>query len=51
MYRVLSPDEAIAYARDEGMLELKPLMGGLDPAFARQSLDLVEREVLPALRD
>jgi alkanesulfonate monooxygenase SsuD/methylene tetrahydromethanopterin reductase-like flavin-dependent oxidoreductase (luciferase family) len=50
LYQVLTPEQAIDYAKANGGLYLKPLMGGLDPAFARQSLDLFETKVLPALR-
>jgi alkanesulfonate monooxygenase SsuD/methylene tetrahydromethanopterin reductase-like flavin-dependent oxidoreductase (luciferase family) len=50
VYRVLTPAETIALARDTGRLVLHPLMGGIPPALAWESLRLVEREVLPALR-
>jgi len=40
----------IDYARRTGGFGLKPLMGGLDPAFAWKGLELFEREVLPKLQ-
>jgi hypothetical protein len=49
-YLVLSPDECVALARSQGSLTLHPLMGGLDPDVAAESLELVESKVLPALR-
>ncbi|MDH4171660.1 MAG: LLM class flavin-dependent oxidoreductase [Acidimicrobiia bacterium] len=51
-YQVLTPDETIVLARslgDEGELRFSPLLAGIDPARARPMLELVEREVLPAL--
>jgi alkanesulfonate monooxygenase SsuD/methylene tetrahydromethanopterin reductase-like flavin-dependent oxidoreductase (luciferase family) len=48
-YRVLTPDEAVAYVREFGMLALHPLCGGCPPEDAWASLDLVAAEVLPAL--
>jgi alkanesulfonate monooxygenase SsuD/methylene tetrahydromethanopterin reductase-like flavin-dependent oxidoreductase (luciferase family) len=48
-YRVLSPEEAVAYVREFGMLPLHPLCGGCPPDDAWASLRLVAAEVLPAL--
>jgi alkanesulfonate monooxygenase SsuD/methylene tetrahydromethanopterin reductase-like flavin-dependent oxidoreductase (luciferase family) len=50
VYRVLTPAETVALARETGRLVLHPLMGGIAPDLAWESLRLVEREVLPALR-
>jgi alkanesulfonate monooxygenase SsuD/methylene tetrahydromethanopterin reductase-like flavin-dependent oxidoreductase (luciferase family) len=53
-YLVLTPDELIARARalgPAGSIALHPLMGGLDPELAWESLQLVESKVLPALRE
>ena len=50
MYRVLTPEECVEFALKTGGLGLKPTMGGLDPDVAAECLDLVEREVLPALK-
>jgi alkanesulfonate monooxygenase SsuD/methylene tetrahydromethanopterin reductase-like flavin-dependent oxidoreductase (luciferase family) len=50
LYQVLTPAEAVDYARRNGGLSLKPLMGGLDPAVGWESLKLFEQEVLPKLR-
>jgi len=49
IYRVLTPKECIEFARDNGGLTLHPLMGGIPADIAWQSLELFEREVLPAL--
>ncbi len=51
MYLVLTPDECIEQVRKSGELYLRPLMGGLDPDIANQSLSLIENSVLPALRE
>ncbi len=48
-YLVLTPEECIAHARSGGGLLLKPLMGGLDPDFAWESLELIESKVLPEI--
>lgn len=53
LYPVLTPDELIARARALGPdanVVLHPLMGGLDPELAWESLHLVESKVMPALR-
>jgi alkanesulfonate monooxygenase SsuD/methylene tetrahydromethanopterin reductase-like flavin-dependent oxidoreductase (luciferase family) len=53
-YRVVTPEGAIALARELGphaAFHLMPLLGGLDPAFAWESLELFEREVWPEVRD
>jgi alkanesulfonate monooxygenase SsuD/methylene tetrahydromethanopterin reductase-like flavin-dependent oxidoreductase (luciferase family) len=49
-YRVVTPEECIALARDLGLLEFHPLMGGLAPDLAWESLRLFETRVLPELR-
>jgi alkanesulfonate monooxygenase SsuD/methylene tetrahydromethanopterin reductase-like flavin-dependent oxidoreductase (luciferase family) len=50
VYRIVTPQECIGLAGRDGRLSFKPLIGGLDPALAWRSLELFEREVLPALR-
>jgi alkanesulfonate monooxygenase SsuD/methylene tetrahydromethanopterin reductase-like flavin-dependent oxidoreductase (luciferase family) len=50
---VLTPEELVERAMNLGpadVLQLHPLMGGLDPSLACESLELFEREVLPRLR-
>jgi len=37
-------------ARRFGSLTMHPLMGGIPPEIAAESLDLFERRVLPTLR-
>jgi alkanesulfonate monooxygenase SsuD/methylene tetrahydromethanopterin reductase-like flavin-dependent oxidoreductase (luciferase family) len=49
-YVVLTPDECVDLARHHASLTLHPLMGGLDPGIAAESLALVETQVLPRLR-
>jgi alkanesulfonate monooxygenase SsuD/methylene tetrahydromethanopterin reductase-like flavin-dependent oxidoreductase (luciferase family) len=50
-YRLFTPDEAIAYGRARGVLLLQPLCGGMPPDLAWEQLHLIEKRVLPALRD
>lgn len=50
-YTVLTPDECVALVREEGSLVLHPLMGGLPPDLAWESLELVASKVLPRLTD
>ncbi|HWS46120.1 MAG TPA: LLM class flavin-dependent oxidoreductase [Acidimicrobiia bacterium] len=49
-YRVLTPGQAVEYVRTHGVLPLHPLCGGCPPELAWETLDLIAREVLPALR-
>lgn len=51
VYRVVTPDECVALAREHGRVLLHPLMGGLSPALAWASLELFEQKVLGRLRD
>ena len=48
-YRVLTPEQAVEYARGFGALPLHPLCGGCPPELAWETLDLVAKKVLPAL--
>lgn len=50
-YLVLTPDECVARVRETGSLMLHPLMGGLDPDIAWESLELVASKVLPRLAE
>lgn len=53
VYRVVTPDECVALADelgDTGTLLLHPLMGGITPELAWESLELFETKVLPRLR-
>jgi alkanesulfonate monooxygenase SsuD/methylene tetrahydromethanopterin reductase-like flavin-dependent oxidoreductase (luciferase family) len=52
-YRVLTPDQLIAEARELGPMDsilFHPLMGGMDPELSWASLRLFETKVLPAIR-
>ncbi|MCF3180908.1 LLM class flavin-dependent oxidoreductase [Streptomyces polychromogenes] len=54
VYRILSPEEAVAYAReagDAGNLVLHPLCGGMPLEEGWRSLRLLCERVLPRLRD
>ena len=49
-YLVLTPDECVELALETGSLTLHPLMGGLPPELAWESLDLIASDVLPQLK-
>jgi alkanesulfonate monooxygenase SsuD/methylene tetrahydromethanopterin reductase-like flavin-dependent oxidoreductase (luciferase family) len=46
-YLVVSPDECVELVRRDDGLVLHPLMGGISPELAWESLRLIEHEVLP----
>ncbi len=48
-YLVVSPEECVELVRRDDGLVLHPLMGGIPPELAWESLHLVEREVLPSV--
>jgi len=50
-YKIVTPDECVELAKNEGLLSFKPLIAGLDPAIAWDNLRLFEQEVLPRLRE
>jgi hypothetical protein len=53
VYRVVTPDECVELAHelgDFGTIVLHPLMGGIPPDVAWESLELFERKVLPRLK-
>jgi len=50
-YLVLTPEQCVAHIRAHGGLFLKPLMGGLDPEIAWESLELISAKVLPAMSE
>jgi alkanesulfonate monooxygenase SsuD/methylene tetrahydromethanopterin reductase-like flavin-dependent oxidoreductase (luciferase family) len=50
VYRVLTPDEAVEHGKASGGFILHPLMGGIPPEIAWQSLELFEHKVLPQLQ-
>lgn len=54
VYRILTPDEAVAYARgagEAGNLVLHPLCGGMPVDEGWRSLQLLCEQVLPRLKD
>jgi len=50
VYRVLTPDECVALAKEQGRIILHPLMGGLPAKIGWQSIELFAAKVLPRLR-
>jgi alkanesulfonate monooxygenase SsuD/methylene tetrahydromethanopterin reductase-like flavin-dependent oxidoreductase (luciferase family) len=50
VYRVVTPDECVALAQETGRVLLHPLMGGIPPALAWESLECFASKVLPRLR-
>jgi alkanesulfonate monooxygenase SsuD/methylene tetrahydromethanopterin reductase-like flavin-dependent oxidoreductase (luciferase family) len=48
-YRIFTPAEAIEHIRASGVFLLHPLCGGLPPDLAWPCLELLAREVLPAV--
>jgi alkanesulfonate monooxygenase SsuD/methylene tetrahydromethanopterin reductase-like flavin-dependent oxidoreductase (luciferase family) len=50
VYRVVTPDECVALAKETGQVLLHPLMGGLPPALGWEGLRSFESKVLPRLR-
>jgi alkanesulfonate monooxygenase SsuD/methylene tetrahydromethanopterin reductase-like flavin-dependent oxidoreductase (luciferase family) len=48
-YAIVTPEACVALARRDGHLMLHPLAAGIEPALARESLHLLETEVLPTL--
>lgn len=48
-YAIVTPDECVALAKSYRNLAFHPLMGGLDPDFAWQSLELFVNKVLPRI--
>ena len=49
-YRIVTPDEAVEMINRFGSLGLQPLSGGLPPELAWESLELIEKEVIPAVK-
>jgi alkanesulfonate monooxygenase SsuD/methylene tetrahydromethanopterin reductase-like flavin-dependent oxidoreductase (luciferase family) len=50
VYRVVTPDECVALAREHGRVVLHPLMGGMPPDLGWAGLELFAAKVLPRLR-
>lgn len=50
VYEVVTPDQCVALAEQQGRIILHPLMGGLSPDLAWAGLRLFEKEVLPRIR-
>jgi alkanesulfonate monooxygenase SsuD/methylene tetrahydromethanopterin reductase-like flavin-dependent oxidoreductase (luciferase family) len=51
VYRIVTPDECLALAKETGRVLLHPLMGGIPPALAWEGLELFAAKVLPRLRE
>jgi alkanesulfonate monooxygenase SsuD/methylene tetrahydromethanopterin reductase-like flavin-dependent oxidoreductase (luciferase family) len=50
VYKVVTPDGAVAIANEHARIVLHPLMGGIEPELGWASLRLFERAVLPRIR-
>ncbi len=50
VYRVVTPDECVALAREHGRVILHPLMGGISPELGWEGLRLFAEKVLPRIR-
>jgi hypothetical protein len=49
-YKVVTPDECVAIAKEHGRVILHPLMGGIDPALGWAGLRRFADAVLPRIR-
>jgi hypothetical protein len=49
IYRILTPDQAVDHIRAKGIWVTHPLCGGIPPALARPSLELLTDKVLPQI--
>ena len=49
-YRIVTPEDCVALARETGRIVLHPLMGGMPPALGWQGLTLFAEKVLPHIR-
>ena len=50
IYEVVTPEEAPRLLVERDGANFRPLVGGLDPEVGRESLHLLESEVLPRVR-
>ncbi|MEW6269425.1 MAG: LLM class flavin-dependent oxidoreductase [Thermodesulfobacteriota bacterium] len=50
VYQVLTADECVALAQQQGRVILHPLMGGIPAKLGWESIELFEKKVLPRLR-
>lgn len=50
-YRVVTPDECVALARETGAVLLHPLLAGMPPEWGWASLELFAARVLPRIRN
>jgi alkanesulfonate monooxygenase SsuD/methylene tetrahydromethanopterin reductase-like flavin-dependent oxidoreductase (luciferase family) len=50
VYQILTPDQCVALAQEQGRLILHPLMGGIPAQLGWESIELFEKKVLPRLR-
>ena len=48
-YQIVTPDAAVDMVRGGSPLMLQPLAGGIPPALAWRSLNLISEQVLPAI--
>jgi len=50
VYQILTPDQCVALAQEQGRLILHPLMGGIPAKLGWESIELFKAKVLPRLR-
>jgi alkanesulfonate monooxygenase SsuD/methylene tetrahydromethanopterin reductase-like flavin-dependent oxidoreductase (luciferase family) len=50
VYRIVTPQECVALAKEQGRVLLHPLMGGMAPELGWEGLRLFEKKVLPKIR-
>jgi alkanesulfonate monooxygenase SsuD/methylene tetrahydromethanopterin reductase-like flavin-dependent oxidoreductase (luciferase family) len=50
VYRVVTPDECVALAKEFGRIVLHPMMGGISPDLGWESLERFAAKVLPRLK-
>lgn len=50
LYQVLTPEQAVEYLQGVDGIYLKPLLGGLDPQIAWESIELLCSEVYPHIK-
>ena len=50
VYRVVTPDECVALAKEFGRIVLHPMMGGISPELGWESLERFASKVLPRLK-
>ena len=50
IYEIITPDEAIGFARERGSMILHPMCGGISTDVAWETMHMYVDKVLPALK-